>query len=275
MISLPSGLHARVITQGSASAPPVMLLHGWGCSSYLFRRNIGELAAAGYRVLALDLKGHGLSDKPGSASEYSCAAMRAFVLEAMDALELRTVSLVAHSMAGAIATSLTLHAPSRVARLALLAPIGFGEAPLARLARRCTPGPTRAILPYLLPRWVIRMMLRLAYGSRPAFTPRDVDEYWAPSQYPEFTRAMRELLHAFDWSIRGEAELARLQVPTLVMFGSMDRFVLGGDAERLVRCIPRGRLKVVAGAGHILPEEAPDAVTDALLRLLDEAAPAT
>ena len=273
LVALRSGLRARVIEQGPPDGEPVLLLHGWGCSVYLFRRNIGALAAAGHRVLALDLQGHGQSDKPGGTSEYTPQSMRAFVLDVLDALQLPAVSLVAHSMAGALATSLALHAPARVARLGLLAPIGFGRAPLARLGRIFTPSPTRAILPHLLPRWAIRMTLRLAYGAHPSFTSRDVDEYWAPSCHPEFTRAMRDLLHAFDWSLRAEGELAAIEVPAIVMFGALDRFVRGGDAERLARALPRGRFQMIDGAGHILPEDAPGVVNAALLGLLAEPSP--
>ena len=72
---LRSGLKVRVVERGDPASPPVLFVHGWGCSVYVFRRNMPALADAGYRAMAVDLKGHGLSDKPISPDEYTIDAM--------------------------------------------------------------------------------------------------------------------------------------------------------------------------------------------------------
>ena len=251
----------------------MVLLHGWACSVFSFRENLGALAEAGYRAIAIDLKGHGLSDKPQRVSEYTLDAMCTHVVEVLDALELDRVALVGHSMGGAIATTIAIGSPDRVARLALLAPVGFGAVSLLKVGQLLTPQPTRMVIPYLVPRWAIRVVLTLASGEHPSFEPRAVDEFWAPTQFPDFARAMRDLLHAFHWDPGEEDELREVRAPTLVMFGTVDRVVQGGAAERYVRCLPQARLQYVKGAGHILQEEAADEVNAALVGFLGETPP--
>src|SRR5450759_3435188 len=58
---LRSGIKIRAVERGDPASPPVVLVHGWGCSSYTFHRNMPALAGAGFRAIAVDLKGHGLS----------------------------------------------------------------------------------------------------------------------------------------------------------------------------------------------------------------------
>ena len=63
-VTLADGLSVRVVEAGPPDGPPVVLIHGWAVSSYLWRHTLGGLAAAGYRTYAPDLPGHGLSDAP-------------------------------------------------------------------------------------------------------------------------------------------------------------------------------------------------------------------
>jgi pimeloyl-ACP methyl ester carboxylesterase len=273
-VNLPNGLRVRVLACGPADGPPLLFIHGWSCSIYVFRKNYAAAARAGFRVYAPDLKGHGLSDKPLAPGEYTGEAMSAHVRDIMDALGVRSATLVGHSMGGSIAARVALDAPERVDRLVLLSPVGFGEVSLVRLVRIFTPRPVAPLLHYLVPRALVNAALHLAYGKLGRHEPRDVDEYWAPAQFRAFPLAMRELLHAFDWGAADERSLARLRVPTLVIFGTHDRFVSPTNGERLARAIPGGRWEVIEGGGHVIPEEAPDRVNAAVLRFLNASAAA-
>jgi len=273
-VTLRSGLRVRVLESGPANGEPVFFVHGWGCSVYVFRRNYAPLAAAGYRVVSADLKGHGLSDKPLDADAYTLDALGSHVLEILDALALPTVALVGHSMGGALAVQVALQAPERVSRLALLAPVGFGVVSLLRLLKLVTPRAVTPLLPYVVPRWTVAAGLHMVYGGIGTFDDRDVDEYWAPTQFPEFARAMRELLHAFHWDPGEREELGGVAPSTLVMFGTRDRVVLPEALDETVRALPRGRLELVQGGGHVIPEEAAGQVNAALLAHFGAAAPA-
>ena len=186
--------------------------------------------------------------------------MAAHALEIMDPVGMTRAGLLRHSRGWAIAMAVALRKRERVGRLALIGPAGFGAITLLSLARALTPRVLAPLLPRLLRRWMIGMVLRLAYAWDSRLTPRDVDEYYAPTQFPEFARAMRDLLHEFQWAPGSRADLERLAVPALVMFGTRDRLVYNRSVEAMVRAIPDVVLDVVEGAGHVLPEEVPERV---------------
>ena len=276
VVALADGLKVRVVEAGPADGAPVVLVHGWACTAFAWRRQVPVLAAAGYRVLALDLKGHGFSDKPADASEYSVAAMTRFVLAAMDACDIERASLVGHSMGGAIATAVALAAPQRVARLALVAPVGFGEVLGLRLGRLLSPDLSLPLLPRLgrmamaVPRWTLATSFRLIWGGGPiTLTGADVEEYRAPTQFPGYVPALRHLVHAFEWVPLPATALARLACPLLVLFGTRDRVVIPRKARDLVAAVPDGQLELIDGAGHMVQEECADAVNARLLAFLE------
>ena len=271
-VEIEGGLHARVVEAGPADGAPVVLVHGWACSAFAWRRQLPVLAAAGRRVLAMDLKGHGFSDKPPLDAEYSASAMTSFVLEVMDACGIARAAVVGHSMGGAISASVALSAPERVERLALLAPVGFGEVFALPLGRFISPQATVPLLPRLArvaPQLAVAATFRLIWGAGPVtLTREDIAQYSAPTQFAEYAPALRHLVHAFEWLPHAEDQLGRLQCPVLVMFGTRDRVVLPRRAEELVRRVPHGQLELVPGAGHMLQEEAGERVNELLLEFL-------
>jgi pimeloyl-ACP methyl ester carboxylesterase len=265
MLALRTGERARVVEGGPVDGAPVLLVHGWGCSAYFYRRIIPTLMSEGRRVMALDLRGHGASDKPADASLYTADAMCDFVVAAMDALEIGRTAVVAHSLGGGIAMDLAVRAPERVSSLALLAPVGLAPMRCMTLARVATPLAAAHLVPYAVPRWSIPLLLRGAYGSLGEYASRDVDEYWAPTADPAFALALRALLHAYRFEPRSDEELTRLQAPTLVLLGARDLLVRSGASYRRVSRIPNSRAYLIDRAGHVLAEEAPAAVLAQIL----------
>src|SRR6185437_10838030 len=122
---LRSGLKVRVVERGDPGAAPVLFVHGWGCSVYIFRRNMPALANAGFRAIAVDLKGHGLSDKPIASSEYTINSLVAHLLEILDALHLERPALAGHSLGGSLIYHFASKHPRRARCLGLLSPVGL------------------------------------------------------------------------------------------------------------------------------------------------------
>jgi pimeloyl-ACP methyl ester carboxylesterase len=234
----------------------VVLVHGWGCSAYEWRANLPALGAVGWRAVAVEPRGHGLSSKPREASAYAQAAMVRHLLAILDALGARRVPLVGHSLGGQLALHAALVAPERVSRLALAAPVGFGHVTLARIAQLLTPDRVVPWLPRFVTRALVRLALRLASGSMRRAAADDVEQYWAPSCDPGYAIAARHLLHGCRWREHKPELLARVRIPTLVVFGTRDRLVNGREAARLVSYMPESRLEVIRGAGHVIPSEA-------------------
>ena len=265
---LRSGLRIRVVERGDPKATPVLLLHGWGCSAYVFRHNFGPLADAGFRAIGVDLKGHGLSDKPVDANEYTIDALVEHVLEVVDSFGIRRANLVGHSMSGALLYHFAAKYPDRVQSIGMLAPVGLTGLPLLRLYLFLTPAWLTPFLRYVRPRLIVRLALKRVYGKRGAPTERDVEEYLAPSQFPDFAPAVRQALHSFDWEAAKHRALSTVHTPAAGVWGDLDHLMPRDGMAIYQRLVPGIRLKKIVGAGHIIPEETPAEVNEELLTLL-------
>ena len=273
-VTLTSGLTLRVAEAGEPGLPTILLLHGWGASLYMWRDWYAPLVAAGWRVLAVDLPGHGLSDKPEDRQAYRLTSLMAVVRELLDVEQLTRVNVVAQSMAGTIALELALEADSRFERTILVNPACFGRVRLQALGRVVSPSIIDVVLPRLVARWIIARTHRLVYGDPSRITRRDEDEYWAPSQFPSYARAMRRLVHEFQWGRppveQMTARLRGLDRETLIVLGGRDSLVR--DARPYVSALQAGgaRLDVreVSNGGHAVNEERPEHVVGIVIQFL-------
>ncbi len=263
-LDLASGMRVRAVECGDHGAPMIVLLHGWGCSVYVFRENLAPLAAAGFHTIAVDLKGHGLSDKPTSAGEYRLDSMRLHVTEILDALDANDVMLVGLSMGAALAAHVAAAQPGRVRGVVLGSPIGFDGIPGLWAIRGVTPSPIAPLLPRIASRATIAAILHFVTGKLRRITRRDVDEYWAPTQFPDFTVAMRRLLHEFSWN----APFAPLDVPCLLISGTRDPLLPRSSAKSYSDATPGLRHIEIRDAGHVVFDEAPLAVNEAMIEFL-------
>ena len=118
------GVNVRYDQTGEG--PVVVLVHGLGASVVTWRQNIAPLAAAGFTVLALDLPGHGDSDKPDRLG-YDPVSMAGLVKEFLDALGVDRISLVGSSVGGLIAGLIALEHPTKVDRLVMVATGAVGK----------------------------------------------------------------------------------------------------------------------------------------------------
>lgn len=268
---LRSGIKIRVIERGDPASPPVVLVHGWGCSAYTFHRNMPALVEAGFRAIAVELKGHGLSDKPLASEEYTIESLVEHLRDILDALELERPALAGHSLGGSLIYHFASRYPERVRCLGLLSPVGLKGVPLMGLYRFLTPAALTPMLRQVKPRVVVKLALTRVYGKRGHFTERDVEEYLAPSQFPEFALAMRELLHNYDWNAAVHRQLVAVNLPAVALWGSRDHMMPADGMGIFVRLLPQIVLRAISDAGHIITEETPDEVNEALIALLRRA----
>lgn len=268
---LRSGIKVRVVERGDPSAPPVLMIHGWGCSAYIFRDNMPAVANAGFRAIATDLKGHGLSDKPQDASEYTVDALVGHVHELVDALDLPRATLVGHSLGGSLIYHYSVRHPERVTSLALLSPVGLTGVPLLWLYRLLTPAFLTPVMRRVKPTTIVKVALRRVYGKRGRPTRRDFEEYLAPSQFPEYAGAVRALLHTYDWSAARNRNLATVKKPAVGLWGTLDHLMPRNGMEIYVPLIPGIDLRKIQDAGHVITEETPAEVNAGLVDLLTRA----
>jgi pimeloyl-ACP methyl ester carboxylesterase len=268
---LRSGIRIRAVERGDSGSPPVVLIPGWGCSVYTFNRNMPALADAGFRVIAVDLKGHGLSDKPLASDEYTIESLVEHLRDILDALELDRPALVGHSLGGSLIYHFASRYPERARCLGMLSPVGLKGVPLMRLYRFLTPAALTPLIRMIKPRVVVTLALMRVYGKRAHFTQRDVEEYLAPSQFPNFALAMRELLHSYDWNAAEGRQLARVDLPAAGAWGSRDHMMPDDGMGIYISLVPQVVLRAISDAGHIITEETPDEVNELLIALLRRA----
>lgn len=247
------GERVRIVEAGDSKAFPIVLLHGWGASAYNFRGLFGPLAAAGFRAIAPDLRGHGGSDTKLARDAWSRDAMAEWLRVLLDALEVRECIMVGQSIGGALALDAAARMPDRVGAVVLLAPIGFTTVRRVVLAR---------MFPWVsfptTPRWIVASILRDIYGSRAQWSQRDVDEYWTPLRRGDVVRAVLQSAREFDFTPRDPVALKGCRV--VIRFGELDRLIPHAVATRHASRFEGADVAVLRGVGHVPAEEVPDEI---------------
>ena len=265
---LRSGIKVRVVERGDPEAPPVLMIHGWGCSAYIYRFNMPVVADAGFRTIGIDLKGQGLSDKPHRTNEYTIDSLVDHLVEVLDALELERPALVGHSLGGSLIYHFASRHPERARSLALLSPVGLTGVPLMWLYHTLTPAFMLPVMRRVKPTAIVRVALRRVYGKRGRATRRDVEEYLAPAQFREYAGAARALLHAYDWRAASNRSLKPVRLPAIGMWGTLDHLMPKDGMKIYIPLIPGIELTPIRDAGHVITEETPDDVNEGLIGLL-------
>lgn len=252
-VKLRDGTTVRVLESTPEQRDAVLLVHGWGGSVYSFAETIPAIAAAGYRAIAVDLPGHGLSEKPTEEWKYSTHSLVDTVLAVADAMGLRRFSLVGHSMGGTLGLEIAARGERRLERLIVINPAGLGRIPVVTPLRLLSPSFVVRFLPRLTTRRMISMILRVAFGTPERPTERDIDEYWAPSQFDEFAAACRACLHQLSWSRWPATKLRSIRLPVLVILGGRDRVVR--DSAARAKLIPTAQVLLIPEGGHLVMQE--------------------
>lgn len=248
------GVRLRIVEGGPPVGHAVLLVHGWGGFAYSFAETIPALIHAGYRALALELPGHGLSDKPTDDAWYTSESLERVVCEVTAAEGLRELSYIGHSMGGLI--GLRLAANGRLPalkRLTLISSAGLGRVPALLPLRAVSPRVVNRVVPALLTRRVIETILQGAFGTRERPTERDIEQYWAQTQWDEYGWACRACIHRVDFSPLAATSLRNLRIPVLVISGGKDRVVR--RVARRARLIPTARLLHIREGGHLVMQE--------------------
>lgn len=254
-VDLASGIRLRVAEAGPRDGAPVVLLHGWGGSVYMYRHAFDILPRRGFRTIAVDLRGFGLSSRPARRGSYRLAEYLGDLTGLVDLLELERPAIVGQSMGGGLTLRFALSAPDRVSRIVLINPSGLVSLRFLPIVRMMPRAVVAALGRHLVPRWAVGFTLRhIAYGNPRVVSERDVDEYWSLTQLPGYAVAARDVLSEFDWRPVSNGQANGLAVPALVILGTSDRLI--ANTERAARRLRGARVRSLAG-GHCVHEEKP------------------
>lgn len=266
-IALGDGMRIRVVECGEPDAAAVFFVHGWGCSSYLYSRNLPAVAGAGFRAITVDLPGHGWSDLPG-AGGYALASQRDRVIEIIDALGLDRLTLVGQSMGGRIAIDVAAATAGRVNGLALISSVGLVKLHAERLTRIFRARRLRWMMSHLVTERLVGIGLALTCGDRRRLTAEDVEQFWLPARERHSLDAIQRALCEFDWGVLDAPPRAIEAIPVLALLGTRDRLL---DTRRRgpLRALPASaELHYLDGVGHAANLECPEEVNRHLVTWL-------
>src|SRR3954447_24741581 len=264
------------LESGPADAPVVVLLHGFPTHGFLWRHVLHLLDDEAH-LLAPDLMG--LGDTGVSAYEDFTAPMQAeLLLDWLDDVDIEQVVLVGHEQGGAVVQQLVANHPERVGGLVLVDSVAYGNWPIPvaagvmRLAR--TPGLDVVAYALDLPRRLAnnaRLGFRRAVFDNDVMTQAVIDEYLRPVSTTEGRERARRFLLAGDsrYTLECVPGLRAFDGPAEVVWGADDPFFSVSWGQRLVDDLAGAdRLRLVPFCGHLVPEERPDAVADAVRSVL-------
>jgi 3-oxoadipate enol-lactonase len=265
-----NGIELAYAVEGSG--PPLVLIHGLACGRRMWLHQQRELRSS-FTVITYDQRGHGRSGAPQAVAEYSAGHLTRDLIGLLDHLGIESCHLVGFSLGGGPALGLAASRPQRVRSLTL-ADVGAGaENPLllSSSTRRWIELGNRRGMEALAD----EMLLGEFFKTYAAQSPRGRCHMRAlimstPLNGLLFT--LSEVLGKRRSLFRMTALLRSVTVPTLVLRGERDN-VCRASAKLLSAGIAGARQAVIAGAGHMVPVEAPGAFTAALASFLDTVEP--
>ena len=264
----------QAVAAGPHDGPVIVLLHGFPEFWYGWRRQIEPLASAGFRVIVPDQRGYNLSSKPDGVSAYALTELVSDVIAIADQLGREKIFLAGHDWGAAVAWSTALLHPQRIAKLAVL------NVPHPSVMRKFLSTRPRQLLrswymfffqlPWL-PEAVFsafnfrigsRALLRF---SRPGtFSEEDLAQYRAAWSQPGALTGMINWYRAlFRTRVKFPDKIVR--VPTRILWGERDAFLLAEMARESLRYCTNAELFTFANATHWLQHEEAARVSELLI----------
>ena len=255
----------------AGDGPLVVLLHGFPEFWYGWRRQIAPLAAAGFRVVAPDLRGYNLSSKPDGVAPYGAGELAADVRGLIQERGCERALIVGHDWGGTAAWTLAMNHPEAVDRLAIL------DAAHPRKLNEGLRHPSQLRrswyflyfqLPDLPERHVrandwefLQDFLR---DAQPAYSPEEIKRYIEAWSQPGAATAM---INYYRFAVRhGSGEIRPIAAPTLVIWGGSDRFLGPTLAEPYHDDVPNlDRVERLRDASHWVHHDEAERVNELLI----------
>lgn len=267
----PAGQRIHYRDQGRRDGPAIILLHGSNASLHTWEPLVDRLGGD-YRIVTLDLPGHGLTGAIPSR-DYSASAMIDAVDVVAARLELDRFILGGNSMGGWVAWRYALEHPARVEALLLLdaagMPLRKGEkAPESNVGFRILEYPFgRWLATRITPRLLVEQSLRGSVEKQDIVDDAMIDRYWELLRFPG-NREATVMRARTDREPELAARVGEIGAPTLILFGDKDRLINPSAAQTFGERIAGSEIVLLAGIGHLPMEEAPDEVAAAIADFL-------
>jgi 2-hydroxy-6-oxonona-2,4-dienedioate hydrolase len=270
------GFHYRVWNE--QLLPPrgkVILIHGFCGSTFCWRNNYDSLAAAGYKVIAIDLPGFGYSERDAKLNQSQSNRSRLIweLINKIDGNDTMKWNIVGHSMGGGTAEAAALMKPERTQSLTILDGMIFiknNNVNLSVVGLVNNPVYKKLLLSYTEHRYLsfnnFRRELKSTYGFLP--DTLTVHGYWEPLQIEGTAETVVNLL-ANSEEIQELDARGLSKIPVLVIWGKKDRTIRLKNGKRLKRVVPSIELRVIPSARHMAMETHPQIFNQMLIEFLD------
>ena len=257
----------RIYYRYAGGGNPVLLLHGWPTSSYLWRKVIKPLSKEHY-IIAPDLAGFGLSDKPLNVS-YNVEYHSTILNEFLNKLDVGKVDLVVHDLGGPIGLSWALQNRERIRRImvlnTILHPMSIGVKLFIIVAR------IKGIRNLITSPWGIAKVMKFGVTNKKALTDEDIKVYQAPFTTKEERKVLLKTLTDINPKVLGEIakKLPDIDAPIRIIYGEKDP-LLGviHQMTYLKEKRPDIDITVIPNCGHFLQEDQPERLSKLLLEFL-------
>lgn len=256
-----------VHVEQAGAGEPVVLLHGFGASTYSWRKVMPALAES-HRVVAIDLNGFGYTQRPTTRASYTREAQARLVLGTMDALGIDRAHIVGHSYGGGITLYLASQHPERF-RTMVLVDSSAPTYPNDRRSRAAAFRPLDSLLArtvFLRPAMVRRSLLS-AYWDDSKVTPELVQAYLDRLAIEGAPYAFYGLTAPAPQGVT--VELEKIAVPALVVWGAHDTLIAPEVGRRAAARLQRSEFVLFDKSGHLPMEEEPEAFLRAVLPFLE------
>jgi pimeloyl-ACP methyl ester carboxylesterase len=236
----------------------VLLLHGFGSSTYTWEAVAPYLNKQGYHVWAVDMKGFGWSDKPKNET-YDPISLADGVNRWMEAVGLTRVAFVGNSLGGAVGLLTLLNHPDKVQRLVLIDAAAYPQK-LPKIISLSRVSPLVSLLKVFNGPWLIRWNLDEVFYDRDLVTKERVTAYFDRLRTENGLDAQVAVARTLnpDAFERFQKRIPEVNVPTLLIWGRDDRWVPLSIGQRFRKDIPGSVLVVLSRCGHIPQEERPE-----------------
>jgi pimeloyl-ACP methyl ester carboxylesterase len=252
---------------------PLILIHGYGAGMWVWEKQIDFLSQF-YRVYALDLIGHGFSDRP--KIPYTPEAYIYFLRDFMDGVGIEKAILIGNSMGGGIAWAMAALFPERVERLVLIncvPPDVLGQVRNDSF-RTLVAIKDIPFLPYLViasrNKRSIKWILQECVSNIKLITPEILDRQYQISKIRGTTWVIYSTFKNAKEAPKLKDYLSRIYQPTLLLWGERDLIFPPSVGEDLHRAIKGSKFQIIEKSGHIPMWETPEEVNQAMLSFLRE-----
>jgi len=256
---LEPGLRVHYRDEGKQDGPVLVLIHGSNASLHTWEQWVGILGKD-YRIISLDLPGHGLTGN-NPAGVYDSASYVRVVDRLLTKLNVDKAVIGGNSMGGGVSWAYALEHPEKVEALLLVDTSGqpyarSGKTPLGfRLMRMPV---IKEAARFIAPRSIFESSVKTSMSVQSEIDDKLIDRYWELNRYPGNRNATMQRFSNSKSMVPGTKErLSTIKVPVLILWGAEDNLIPVTAAKWFAEAMPQAKLIIYPNVGHIPMEEIP------------------